>query len=409
MSIFQKIFSITNEPLMKVIYLFGYRFEISRRKIYESNVKNLKINNNKIVISQFAGNGYGCNPKYIVEEIIRQNLPYELVWLVKDLNNEDLIKDIPKSVRLVPFSSQKAMKEYATAKLWIDNQRKNYFIRKGLIKRKNQYYIQTWHGGLGIKKFDADLAEEQVMPYKDIAQYDSYMIDYLFSNSKFENEVFKSAFWYNGKILQIGHPRNDIFYNDGSKIKEKVFNKLNLLSDTNLVLYAPSFRDDGRLYCFNLEYKKLIKVLSEKFGGNWTILVKLHPRLEEYEDKLIPPNANIINVSAYSDIQELMVASDVLITDYSSCMFDFMLSRKPAFIYASDIDEYNSERGFYYPLEETPFPVAEDNETLINNILNLNLESYKARIEEFLKEKGCIEDGRASERAVELIKQIMEL
>ena len=122
---------------------------------------------------------------------------------------------------------------------------------------------------------------------------------------------------------------------------------------------------------------------------------------------LIPQSDSIIDVTMYQDIQELLASADIAITDYSSCIFDFMLTKKPGFIYATDIEEYNTERGFYYPLEETPFPIARNNEELIQNILNFDNEKYQQKVEKFLKDKGCIEDGHASERVVELIKEII--
>lgn len=151
----------------------------------------------------------------------------------------------------------------------------------------------------------------------------------------------------------------------------------------------------------------MLGALKEKFGGDWKILVRMHPNFVRYQNRLIPQNENIINVSEYPDIQELLVAADIAITDYSSCIFDFMLSRKPGFIYASDIKEFDNDRGFYYPLTSTPFPVATHNEELRKNILNFDYETYKIKVEEFLKDKGCMEDGHASERTVDLIEQIM--
>ena len=93
-----------------------------------------------------------------------------------------------------------------------------------------------------------------------------------------------------------------------------------------------------------------------------------------------------------------------MISDYSSCMFDFMLTRRPCFIYAEDIARYNDERGFYYPLEATPFPVATNNEELKRNILNFDNEKYVKEVDKFLEEKGCIDDGNASKKVVEIIK-----
>ena len=84
-----------------------------------------------------------------------------------------------------------------------------------------------------------------------------------------------------------------------------------------------------------------------------------------------------------------------------------MMSRNPAFIFATDIEKFNTDRGFYYPLESTPFPIASDNETLIKNIETFDYENYKVKTEEFIKGKGCTEDGHASERTADLIEEIM--
>ena len=116
---------------------------------------------------------------------------------------------------------------------------------------------------------------------------------------------------------------------------------------------------------------------------------------------------NIIDTTLYSDMQELLAISDIVITNYSSCIYDFMLTYRPAFIYASDVQKYDNNRGFYYPLTSTPFPVAENNDIMIKNIEQFDYEKYKKDVSAFLNEKGCIDDGKASERVVELIKQIM--
>lgn len=106
-------------------------------------------------------------------------------------------------------------------------------------------------------------------------------------------------------------------------------------------------------------------------------------------------------------MQELIAITDVAITDYSSWIYDFMLMRKPGFIFATDIEEYNTERGFYYPIESTPFPIAVDNDELIDNILKFDETSYATNLEKFLEDKGCVEDGHAAERAVDLIYRIL--
>ena len=121
-----------------------------------------------------------------------------------------------------------------------------------------------------------------------------------------------------------------------------------------------------------MDTNNILQTLREKFGGDWVIAIRLHPHVKKYSEELYEFGEYVVDASYYPDIQELLVSSDIAITDYSSCIFDFMLSKKPGFIFATDIKEYNTERGFYYPLESTPFPVASTNDTLAENIRNFD-------------------------------------
>ena len=114
----------------------------------------------------------------------------------------------------------------------------------------------------------------------------------------------------------------------------------------------------------------------------------------------------MINVSGYADMQELICAADVLITDYSSSVWDFSLTGKPCFIYANDLSAYKEERNFYTPIEEWPFALAETNEELHENILNFDPEVYKHKVEEHHKELGSYETGHACEALYELLETL---
>ena len=409
----ERIFSITNSGTNKLVMLFGIPIKIDRTKFYRNLCLKSQVDNNKIVIDNFEGNSYGCNPKYIVEEIIKRKLPYELVWLVKSVSSEFEKGAFPEQVRLVPIYKKDAFVELATAKLWIDNQRKYYFIKRGLIKKNNQRYIQTWHGSLGIKKLDADVTafnDEDNQNWVTGSKYESSIMDYYISNSSFESNVVTKALWFNNCIKEYGHPRNDIFFKsekEQQEIKDKVFQTLQIDKNKKVLLYVPSFRDDEKLSCYGLDTSAIANALKEKFGGDWVIAIRLHPRVKKYSSKLFSFNDKVVDATYYPDIQELLLASDIAITDYSSCIFDFMLSRKPGFIFATDIEQFNTDRGFYYPLESTPFPIATNNYELIKNIENFDYEEYKQKVEDFLKDKGCMEDGHASERVVDLIEKIM--
>lgn len=405
------IFSITNSGTDKLIMFLGIPIRIDQSKYYREICETLPVQKDKIVFENFNGNSYGCNPKYIAEEIIRRNLPYDLVWLVRSVTKEKEKNVFPEQIRLVGYGSKQALKELASAKIWIDNQRKNYFLKKGLRKKEGQYYIQTWHGSLGIKKLDADVdafVGELKQEWVNRSKLDSSMMDYLLTDSEFENKIFRRALWFNNEIKEFGHPRNDIFFKDSIKIKQKVRDFYNIPEDKKILLYVPSFRDSGNIDCYDLEYEKVLKAMEDRFGGDWICLTRLHPRTKKYDKELIMESDKLIDACFYPDIQELLVSSDAAITDYSSCIFDFMLSRKPAFVFATDIKDFNNDRGFYYPLEATPFPIAVNNKELVENVLKFDDEKYQKDITNFLEDKGCMEDGHASERVVDLIEQIMK-
>lgn len=403
----QKIFSIQNAGEIKTIMILGMRFSYNYVDVKKRNLKLVQklfgIKRNKIVFSNYQGNNYGCNPKYITEEILRRKLPYDIVWLVeKKVSKNSFPK---KGVRIVKYHSQKAFDELVTAKVWVDNYHKNLFIKKGLIKSDKQTYIQTWHGSLGIKKIEkavASLTENK--KWEDSAIKNSHMTDFWISNSDFESKVYEESFWDVKGIKMFGHPRNDVFFKDDKDIKAKVQKRYN--TDKKIVLYVPSFTEYETLVAYDIDTEMVKSKLAEKFSGEWDFMVRLHPRVAKFS-KSVFPNADVIDATSYPDIQELLVAADVVITDYSSCIFDFMLSRKPAFIYAGNIERYNVERGFYYPLSATPFPIAENNNELKNNIEKFDNEKYQKDIEAFLKEKGCMEDGHASERVVDFIEEII--
>ena len=384
--------------------VLGLNFKQKNRLKFAEIFKNTKIQNNKIVLIDNHGGGYCGNLKYIAEELLRASKDYNIVWLDKLTNR--VINNFPQSIRRIEIHTEEAAKELASAKVWISTQRLSEFLKDGLIKKEGQYYIQVWHGSLGIKKIGFDLHPQTEVPWMSLAKKDAEMIDYLISNSDFETNVYRGNFWAQGEAKLFGHPRNDIFFKDNFEIIKKVKNQLNITEDKKIILYAPTFRENKDLSCYNMDYKSVVNEIEKKFGTNCVLVLRFHPWALKRCEHLFGENPNIINGNKYDDIQELMIASDYVITDYSSCVFDFMLSRKPAFIYATDIEKYNTERGFYYSLETTPFPVAKNNEALMNNILNFDNEKYQKAVEEFLQEKGCVEDGLASERVARLVGEI---
>lgn len=399
----ETIFSIKQENNHKKITVLGIKFKISKPVAYDGKYDNLKIKNNKIVFRTSNG-AFTCNPKAIAKEVLKRHPEWELVWVVNK-NILKFINDFPKNIKLVMTGNPEEYREYSDAHVWIDNERRCKYVKKSFNKKEGQIYIQTFHGSLGIKKTGMDRSDigkkELILPRKDSKQ-----IDYLISNGSYTTDFFKRTFFNCGKIMEFGHPRNDIFFEDNSQLKEKIYKYYGISSDKKLVLYAPTLREDRDMKCYNLDYSILARALEKRFGGEWVVMVRLHPLMISYNDCL-NLGQNVIDTTEYSDIQELLSVVDVVVTDYSSCIYDFMLTHKPGFIYASDVKKYNNGRGLYYKLDTTPFPVAENNDKLFENILNFDNEKYIKEVDIFLKEKGCIDDGRASERVVDLLETII--
>lgn len=360
------------------------------------------IKNNKIIFCNYRGKGFGDNGKYIVKEIIQQKLNYDIVWLIeKDLPNKS---NFPKEVRTVKYGSLRGLFELATSKIWVDNCRKYFFPPK----RKEQFYIQTWHGGIALKRVEKDAEEKLSSGYIKSAIKDSRMIDLFISNSKFCTNMYRAAFWYNGKILECGSPRNDIFFDSNLNINQKVRDYFNISGNTNILIYAPTFRADYSIDIYKINFNNLIETLEKTFGGEWCILVRLHPNISDKAD-FIEYDEKIINATQYDDMYELLKASHILITDYSSTMFEFSLTNKPVFLYAPDIESYKKERNFYFDIYTLPYSLAETEQQLCNVIVNFDRDKYLTDLERFFNQLGIIEDGNASKRVVEKIKEIISM
>ena len=391
----QKVLFIGNIGDYKTFSIFGITvFRTNKVKRIQEKITKMPVRRNMIVFTSDVCKTYSCNPKYITEEIIRRGLRYDIVWLVSKNSN---VGDIPEGIEIVDINDAKiCLKKLAEAHIWIDNNRKSKLFNKGLIKKEGQFYIQTWHGSLGIKRIGDDVVLQLTsdrLKFLEIAKIDMSSADVFLSNSIFDEKFLYKNISCKRKIQKLGHPRCDVFFleeNKKRRIYERVHSVLGIPNDVKIVAYMPTFRDTGRADCYNVDFESLTKALEAKFGGKWVIVVKVHPKIKRFSKKIFNFSENVVDASEYPDAQELLSVVDVCITDYSSCIFDFMLTRRPGFIFATDIEMYNNERGFYYPLETTPFPIATTNEELASNILNFDEKKYKSNVEAFLKEKGCI-------------------
>lgn len=376
-------------------------------------MKCLKVVNNRIVFATFQ-TMYTCNPKYIAQYMIDNNYNYDIYWVVLPNNYELDYSNIPFNIKLVEHGSREYYKVLATSKIWIENA--GVFSCNNVLKKKNQIYINTWHGSLGIKKINIE----------NIADIDSRKryykmsknVDYVISNSSFENYVYSSTYFRKSNILKLGHARNDILFNLNNFIKYKSilidFYKDQIIkllgenfdkTEIKFCIFAPTFRDNIEGNDFCIDYSLLCNTLKSKFGGKWFVIVRLHDKLKNIKIKNYC-NDNIIDATNYPDIQELLCASDFAITDYSSWIFDYILTKKPSLLFAPDINEYKSSRGLYYPLEDTPFLISKNMNELIDNINNFSIAKYLEKVNSFINRLGCIDDGDSTQRIVNKVMEI---
>ena len=371
---------------------------------YKATRQNVATDRNKVLFFTFQGK-FTCNPKYICRRLHQLNPAVKCVWVV--FREEDR-QDFPEYAETVIFNSEAYYKALYSSKVLVDNGLN--FVKKPIAKKKDQYYIETMHGSLGIKRIDA--ASNPNRKRNKRGALCGEMADYIISNSDFENEVYKSSFWGKTPILMYGHARNDILikgrddYPDGN-LYDKVRRFYGLPHEAKLALYAPTFAREASKEFDEFDAELLRECLSQRFGGDWYILKRLHPK-DARNRKVSADGGFILDGNLYTDIQEMMVAIDFGVTDYSSWIFDYVVTGKPGMIYAPDLEEYQNSTGFYYPITAAPFPLAADNASARSIIAGFDLEKYKEDVALFLEDKGCVDDGNASGRAAEMILNLTD-
>lgn len=365
-------------------------------KLWESPVEERKI----LFISN-SGKGYMCNGKYITEELLRQGQDVDIVWAFNDMECK-----VPNKVRKVKKDSYEYYYEVATARIWVDNERKDIQIKK----REGQYYIQTWHGSGPLKKVEKDVEDILSPEYIRMAKHDGEMIDLFLSSTSANSYMYKNSFYSSAEIFECGSPRNDVMFQNPSVDRNKVLRSLGIENkDTKIILYAPTFRrtreESAKIY--DLDAEKVINELNKKFRSEFIMLLRFHCWDVSDFEKIKKLYAGCINTTEYDDTQELLAVSDVLITDYSSILWDFSLKKAPIFLYQNDAQEYMDNRGFYCHPNKWPYPRAYDMDGLCKIISEFNQAEYVEKVDAFLKRWSSFDDGFASKRAVERIMDVI--
>lgn len=339
-----------------------------------------------------GGTVYADNPRFIMEELVRLQAESELVWIGYRKNG----MTVPSGIKLHNLDNYlRRMYDYSTAKVLITTT--GYPIC--LKKRKGQIVINTWHGALGLKWIGKDNCGEWDKYDRRYKEYNNNLSDVFISNSNYLSGLYRNAFGYSGPIWKCGYPRNDMFMDDKTPYRARVRQILELAKDVKILLYAPTFRDyasdEDILECYAVDFAGLKNGLTHKFGGEWAILVRLHPRTNRQilQHQIF---SDTIDVTKYGDIQELMMASDVVMSDYSSCIFEAAAMSVDCMLFANDFERYKAERGVYFDLNELPFPYAESNAGLMQMIDDYDRGIFLEKWKVFANSTGLHETGHAS-------------
>lgn len=371
------------------------------RAAWSRYLDELPVIRNKVVFTCFAGKGYECNCKYIAEELLKEKGHVDILWCV----SRKEIYNFPEKIKQIEVGSPEYEEEINSAGVMVSNNN-----NAPVNKKKEMYFINTWHGTGPFKKVNASIAVN-----RNNADWMKRMkriynqTDLFVSNSADNTEMFRESFLYEGEILECGSPRNDILFENGRDIRKQVCGDLHIGPRKKILLYAPTFRDneEDTFAKYTLDMGDVLQALQERFGEEYVLLYRFHHRLRAYKD-FVNFYSLGINVTEYSDVMELVVAADVLITDYSSIMWDFSLQRRPVFLYHNDEQEYINDRDFYWPVSTWPYVVARTSEEMCEKIISFDEKDYLSRLERFFQEDPSYDDGHASERVVERIMDVID-
>jgi CDP-glycerol glycerophosphotransferase len=345
----------------------------------------IKTEPNLILFNSFGGKKYNDSPKVIFEQLLNHptSKKLKLVWALENPDNFD----IPNAIK-IEINSFKYFIIALKAKYWVSSVN----IERGLkFKKDNTIYLNTWHGA-GTKKIGNAVSKRK--------DYDFSNVNYLLVQSNFEKNIFINDFGaIEENFLLSGFPRSDELFKTEKKQIDIYKRKLKIPKDKKIILYAPTWREsknNGSSYDLNIPLD--IKKWQEKLTDEYVILFRTHTFTTNILN--LKFNDLIIDVSDYPNVNHLLLISDILITDYSTIVFDYSILEKPFLCFGYDYKEYQNERGLYIDLEkEYPNGVQKTEDEILELILNMNYEKECEKTREF-KSKYIEAGGNATELAI---------
>lgn len=364
-----------------------------------------RIKPKQVIFESGIGKQYSDSPKQIYQKMLTDPFfeGYKFIWIY---NGYDIEKD--DRLKIIKRFSWEYFYYLATSEYWVNNQNFPYYIHKP----KHTTFLQTWHG-TPLKKMmnDVDSFSDKDAGYVPRMNKVNAQWDYLVSPSHYATERFESAFLPKAKILEVGYPRNDVFFlsdNEKGEILRQLRNMWGI-NNKKVILYAPTFRDDDKTsagkqdFKLNLNIEAMYKALHE----DYVVLFRQHAIVKT---KLYIPDYFkdfFIDVSKFSDVQQLYLLADMCVTDYSSVMFDYAITKKPLLFYTYDYEDYKENlRGFYIDFEaEAPGPLLYDTDQLIDAVQHIDQveKNYESKYQQFYNKYGYIENGTSTKKVIDAV------
>ena len=384
---------ITAEPRLRLSEQGNFNRRVLRRALYP--IQSRRPLWDAVLFSSWNGKQCTDNPLGIAEELRRRGDRRERIWVAGDY-----CAAAPPGSRVVLTGTEEYFEALARCRYVISNDDMPDYFRK----REGQVYLQTWHG-TPLKRIGFDIGRPQFASgsaYFDRLAGDVAKWDLLLSQNPFSTAIMRRAFRYGGEICESGYPRNDVLSRGGERAAQ-IRELLRVPYGKRVVLYAPTWRDNqfyasGR-YRFDLRLD--LDRAWQALGADHVILVRGHHHLANDVPTGSRPGF-VVNVTAYPDIAELFLISDVLITDYSSVMFDFATTGRPMLFFTYDLAHYRDQlRGFYFDLAaEAPGPLLATSDEVIAALRDIAgvAADHQAAYAAFAAKYCPLDDGKAAAR-----------
>ncbi|WP_329259510.1 bifunctional glycosyltransferase family 2 protein/CDP-glycerol:glycerophosphate glycerophosphotransferase [Streptomyces sp. NBC_01478] len=370
-----------------------YRQKLLRTKAYPA-ARRKKVRP-AILFDAFKGTQYSDSPRALHEELVRRGVDIEHLFVVRD----DQVQ-VPPTATPVRMWSPQWYEALATSRYVVANNH----LPDWFQKRDGQVVVQTWHG-TPLKKIGHDIeaihfADQR---YLERVEKEVQNWDMLVSPNSFSTPILKRAFGFPGEMVESGYPRNDILRRpDTEQQEQEIRRRIGLPDGKRVVMYAPTWRDD-QYYApgkYKLDFRVDLADARARLAADHVLLVRRHPNVVDP----VPGAGDgfVFDVSDYPDMADLSLITDVMITDYSSLMFDYVNTGRPILFFTYDLDHYRDTlRGFYFDFERSaPGPLVYSSEDLVTAIRGIDgiQDAYAERYRWFQREFCDLDDGHASAR-----------